>query len=198
MKIILGSSSPRRKTILQNLIDEFEIINPDVKEAALDGETPIRFSERISKEKAGSILKNNSKNSGSLIISCDTIVTIDNRIIGKPINFQDAVNILKILSGKTHEVISSITLVYSNGSKSKNITDSEVSRITFKSIIDEEIIKYLKKIDYMDKAGAYAIQEYGSSLIESIDGSVTNVIGFPVRLFFRMLTKLNLIKETLL
>ncbi len=198
MRIILGSSSPRRKNILQNLIDKFEIISPDIEEALTDRETPLQFSKRISQEKTKSIMKTMPGNSEYLLISCDTIVTIRNRIIGKPSDFHDAVNIIRTLSGKTHKVISSITLLYSNGQKSKNITDSEVSRVTFKSLRDEEIIDYLNKIDYIDKAGAYAIQEHGSSIIKSIDGSVTNVIGFPVGLFFRMLTKLNLIKDILM
>ncbi len=198
MKIILGSSSPRRKIILQNLIDKFEIYTPNIAEIASAEETPKQFSERISEEKAKSILQNNSNPSPVLIISCDTIVTINNKIIGKPLDFQDALNIIKILNGKTHEVISSITLLHIDGAQIRNITESEISRITFKTITNDAIIDYLKKIDYSDKAGAYAIQEYGSSIIKSIDGSITNVIGFPVRLFFRMLTKLNLLEEMFL
>jgi septum formation protein len=198
MKIILGSSSPRRKIILQNLINKIEIYSPNIEEIALSKETPIQFSERISEEKAKSILKNISTLSDSLIISCDTIVTINKMIIGKPLDFQDAVNIIKILNGNTHEVISSITLMHIEGVKIRNITDSEVSRITFMKITDAEIIDYLKKINYSDKAGAYAVQEHGDSIIKSIEGSITNVIGFPVRLFFRMLSRLNLLDEIFL
>lgn len=195
MQIVLGSSSPRRKILLKNIIDAFEIFCPNIEEIAAAEETPRQFSERISEEKAKSILPNISNCSPVLIISCDTIVTINNKIIGKPVNFEDAVNILKELNGKTHEVISSITLLYLNGEQIMNITDSEISRITFKSITDSEIDGYLKKITYLDKAGAYAVQEYGDNLIETIDGSLTNIIGFPVRLFFRMLTRLNLIEK---
>jgi septum formation protein len=198
MKIILGSSSPRRKIILQNLIDKFEIYSPNIEEIASVEETPKQFSERISEEKAKSIIHNNLNPSPVLIISCDTIVTINNKIIGKPLDFLDALNIIKILNGKTHEVISSITLLHIDDAQIRNITESEISRITFKTITNDAIIDYLKKVDYSDKAGAYAIQEYGSSIIKSIDGSITNVIGFPVRLFFRMLTKLNLLEELFL
>lgn len=198
MKIILGSSSPRRKIILQNLIDKFEIYSPNIEEIASVEETPKQFSERISEEKAKSIIHNNLNPSPVLIISCDTIVTINNKIIGKPLDFLDALNIIKILNGKTHEVISSITLLHIDDAQIRNITESEISRITFKTITNDAIIDYLKKVDYSDKAGAYAIQEYGSSIIKSIDGSITNVIGFPVRLFFRMLAKLNLLEEIFL
>jgi septum formation protein len=198
MKIILGSSSPRRKIILQNLIDKFDICSPNIEEIALSKETPMQFSERISEEKGKSIFQNISNPSQSLIISCDTIVTINSKIIGKPLDYQDAVNIIKTLNGNTHEVISSITLLHIDGVKTRNITDSEVSRITFKKITNNDIMDYLKKIDYSDKAGAYAVQEHGDSIIHSIEGSITNVIGFPVRLFFKMLSKLNLLDEIFL
>ena len=191
MKIILGSSSPRRKIILQNLINEFEIQAPDIEETAKPMESPMEFCKRISREKAQSIIQNNAIDLYSLIITCDTIVTIENKIIGKPLDHQNAFDILKTLNGKTHEVISSITMLYRNNSRNIKLTDSEISRISFKTITDEAIINYLNKISYSDKAGAYAIQEYGGELIKSIEGSLTNVVGFPLRLFFRMMKKLN-------
>ena len=194
IKIILGSSSPRRKEILQFLIDEFEILTPDIDETAMSLETPFKFCKRISVEKAQSIIQNNSISFPSLIITCDTIVVIDDIIIGKPMDYQDAIKILKKLNGKTHKVISCITLLYiKNIHTIKQLTNSEVSRISFKKITEDDILSYLNKISYSDKAGAYAAQEFGEEIIASINGSVTNVIGFPLRLYFRMLNKLNLL-----
>ncbi len=195
MKLILASASPRRKILFQNLFDKFEIYAPKIEERAMPGELPDNFTLRISKAKAESIPQSARASSNTLLISCDTIVAINNQIIGKPSDIQDAINTIQILNGKIHDVISSITLLYINNGSAASITESEVSRVTFKDLTDNEIIEYLKKFDYTDKAGAYAIQEHGSSIIESIEGSITNIIGFPLRLFFRMLCEMGILDK---
>jgi septum formation protein len=195
MKIILGSSSPRRKNLLENLVEKFEIYAPEIEETAFAEESPIEFCKRISEEKAKSVTEKQSDSEEILIIACDTIVNIDNQIIGKPSNFQDALSIIKKLNGKTHNVISSITLLYINNKKVKSITDVELTQVDFKSLSNNEIVNYLNKFDYMDKAGAYALQEHGSLIIDNINGSISNVIGFPIRLFFKLLFKLNLLDK---
>lgn len=192
MKIILGSASPRRKNILRNIINEFEIIIPSINENTNPGERPYNFCERISAEKAAEVIKYIPDYADSLIISCDTIVTIDNQIIGKPADFTDAVKKIRMLNGKTHKVISSITLLYKKEDQISQLTRSETTNVIFKNISEEEIIEYLNNIDYKDKAGAYAIQD-DKVIIESIKGSITNVIGFPLRLFFKMLACMDLL-----
>jgi septum formation protein len=199
MEIILGSSSPRRKEILKNFINNFTIIVPDINEDIQSGITPIDYCKDISQKKAESIYKNNhslyNKNKSFLIICCDTIVEINNKIIGKPADIDDAVKIIKILNGKEHRVISSITLFLKENEKEVVKTECDISNVKFKLITEKEIYEYLNLINYIDKAGAYAAQEHGDLIIDSISGSKTNVIGFPLRLFFKMLQSMDLLKK---
>jgi septum formation protein len=188
MKIILGSKSPRRKIILSGITDEFKVMHPDADESIKTGESPVVYSERISADKAKSIFRNISRNEDALIISCDTIVCLNGEIFGKPESYDEAFSFLKKLSGKTHSVISSICLIKTNGlSIEKTSSGTETTLVSFLNLSDEDIENYLSKTEYMDKAGAYAAQENGNLIIGKIDGSLTNVIGFPLRLFFRML-----------
>ncbi len=193
MKIVLGSSSPRRKEILSKIIDNFDICIPQVDEDIGNGENPLNYSSRISREKVECIREANPSNWKSrLIIGCDTVVTIDNMIIGKPRDYEDALKKIGMLNGKKHRVISSITLSLEREER-QMITGSEMTDITFKNLSRDEMIHYLNSIKYQDKAGAYALQERGELIIEEIRGSVTNVIGFPLRLFFRLLSDLNIV-----
>jgi septum formation protein len=191
MNIILGSQSPRRKQILSGIADKFEIIHPSTDESVIDGESPVIYSERIAADKALSIFNLNT-NPDCLIITCDTIVCIDDEILGKPDDYNHAFSYLKKLSGKTHSVISSIVLMKTkNGSIEKTSSGTEKTMVTFFSLSDKDIEKYLSITEYMDKAGAYAVQENGNLIIEKIEGSITNVIGFPLRLFFRLMHKIE-------
>jgi len=197
MKIVLGSSSPRRQKILASLVDNFDINAPDVDETAHHRENPLDFTIRVSRDKARNVESFISHTSNSvLIITADTIVTIGNRIMGKPVDFNEAHNFLGILSGRTHSVITSITLL-TNGMRRDMTpvmgTYSEITGVTFKRLSDQDIDEYLYSIDYIDKAGAYAFQENGSRIIEHINGSMTNIIGFPLRSFFIGLADLNML-----
>ncbi len=198
MDIILGSSSPRRREILGRIIDAFETTAPETDERTLPGESPRGYAERVSLDKGRAVLAALGADFRNirLIIACDTIVTIDDRIIGKPAGPEDALAIIKTLSGRTHQVISALTLIHCNSGIEMR-TESEISRITFKNLGDPELKEYLGRIEYMDKAGAYAVQESGSFIIEKIEGSLTNVIGFPLRLFFRMTREMGLIDAVL-
>jgi septum formation protein len=115
-------------------------------------------------------------------------------IFGKPDGLEDARRIINLLSGKTHEVISSITLAVKNADYVKFKTGTEISRVTFRHLNNYDINNYLSKIDYSDKAGAYAVQEHSSMIIEKIDGSISNVKGFPLWLFYKMMDELNLLE----
>jgi septum formation protein len=192
MRIILGSSSPRRREILGKLLDAFEVLSPDISETARDGESPSTFAERISAEKADCLLSALGAPGGPLLlITCDTIVAIGGSILGKPGDFEDAVSKIRALNGKTHEVISGLTLVHIDGGVTRK-TGCERTAVTFKSLGEEEIVRYLNGIAYHDKAGAYAAQEKGEMIIDRISGSRTNVIGFPLRLFFAMLSEMGI------
>ncbi len=197
MEIILGSTSPRRQMILENLFGSIKIIPPSVEEIHRPPETPAEFTARMSKDKCLSVLATGLNGEPGLLITADTIVSIDNAILGKPIDFDDAVRIISLLNGRTHEVITSLTLLASDrGSVRKGpATRCAVTEVTFKKLSREDIISYLGKIDYRDKAGSYAIQENGDMIIDQYRGSATNIIGFPLGLFFIMVQELGLTEE---
>lgn len=196
MNIILGSTSPRRKSILSGIFTSFRIIPPDVDETQQPSERPLDFARRISEEKSRTILTNGAIiDYPALVITSDTIVTIDGLIIGKPSDYSDAVNILSSLNGRTHRVITALTLLYMRDGADISIpsTGFETTDVTFKKLDPDGIRLYLDSIEYHDKAGSYAFQENGSMIIEQYSGSVTNIIGFPLRLFFSMAAELGLI-----
>lgn len=196
MRVILGSSSPRRKGLLGTVIEDFEVIVPMADEVPLPGEDPEEFARRASREKMDSICAmHRGKANPQLIITSDTIVSIDGLILGKPANRDDAVQKIRLLNGRTHRVITGMTLHYLDSKKpmeNRIATGCETTGVTFRRLSDGEIGEYLSKIDYMDKAGAYAAQEFGELIIEKTRGSITNVIGFPLRLFFTLVMELGL------
>lgn len=195
MRVILASSSPRRREILTKLFGDIEIMSPDVDESPLPGEDPVRHAERVSGLKAMASLEETAHSGDEeLIIASDTIVTMDGMIIGKPLDYSDAVRTITSLSGRTHSVITAITLVY-RAVNPVMITSSEETGVTFKPMDENAIRAYLSLIKYSDKAGSYAAQEHGDRIIESIRGSFTNVIGFPLRRFFIMLNGLGIIER---
>lgn len=192
MRFILGSGSPRRKNILGQIFDEIEILVPYVDETFVQGETPYDYTRRITELKlnyAAARVKGIEK---YILLTSDTIVCINDKILGKPVSEEDAYSMLSTLSGMEHFVITGISLEYNNGGIIKRIYDYEKTSVFFKKLDDSGIKKYLSLVDCSDKAGSYAVQEHGDMIIHSVNGSLTNVIGFPLRLFFRMLNTLNL------
>jgi septum formation protein len=196
MKILLGSSSPRRLEILSMFFQDITVINPHIDESILPGESPAGHVTRLALQKSMSIcnLRKNYKEK-ALLITSDTIVTIDNEILGKPAGYDDATRMLSRLSGKTHRVITGITLAYTNMGDIHRITSSEATDVTFKPLDNSEIENYLSLIHYRDKAGSYAIQDYGDIIIREIRGSYSNVIGFPLRLFWKMTLEAGIIER---
>ncbi|HOF13742.1 MAG TPA: Maf family protein, partial [Spirochaetota bacterium] len=171
INIVLGSSSPRRKSLLNNLFQDFTIIHPDIVETPHHGEAPLEFVKRIAFHKLMDIYHKVTYEH-ALIITCDTIVTIDNEILGKPYDEEHAYFMLLKLSGKTHQVISSISMAYKNGHHNQKHNDYEITNVTFKLLSPADIKNYLSKINFLDKAGSYAAQEYGEDIIQKIDGSL--------------------------
>src|SRR3990172_7946319 len=151
MNIILGSTSPRRKEVLSALFGSFEIIAPKIDEKPRRSETPVEFSMRISEEKCLSIVKSNPiGRRPSLIITADTVVTIKGAVIGKPVNFDDPVRIISLLNGKTHHVITGLTLLAVEGGKEqfRPLPHHEITEVKFKRLRNEEIVGYLSRIEY--------------------------------------------------
>lgn len=187
MEIILGSGSPRRRIILEGIFGPVRVISPSVDESLLKDEPAYDYTGRITNLKMDAVLSGLSLLESGCIITSDTIVSIDNKILGKPVSEDDAVSMLKMLSNKEHSVITGVSLVFKNGNEYKRFYGCETTSVKFKMLNDDTIVNYLGKVNYSDKAGSYAIQESGEMLVDSITGSMTNVIGFPLRLFYLMI-----------
>ncbi|GAA3660540.1 Maf family protein [Asaccharospora irregularis] len=184
MNIILASASPRRKEILENTKLKFDIIKSDIDEIILEKEAPIQAVMRLAFEKSMDIA---SKNEDDLIIAADTVVVLDENILGKPKDKEEAYNMIRSLSGRTHEVITGISLV--NLGLSKKIIDYVVSTVKFKELSDEDIKDYIHTNESLDKAGAYGIQGYGAMLVEKIEGDYFNIVGLPISKLSDLLKK---------
>lgn len=184
MNIILASASPRRKEILENTKLKFDIIKSDIDEIILEKEAPIQAVMRLAFEKSMDIA---SKNEDDLIIAADTVVVLDENILGKPKDKYEAYNMIRSLSGRTHEVITGISLV--NLGLSKKIIDYVVSTVKFKELSDEDIKDYIHTNESLDKAGAYGIQGYGAMLVEKIEGDYFNIVGLPISKLSDLLKK---------
>ncbi len=189
MNFILGSASPRRREILRDFFDPIEIVHPSIDESVYPGETPESFVSRICHEKMNSVLSQISSAENFIAVTSDTIVAVDNLILGKPDSLSSAVNMLKLLSGRKHRVITGLSLYAHDSNGGREIAGLKSTSVLFRELSGETIGKYLALVDYSDKAGSYAIQENGEMIVDSIDGSITNVIGFPLRLFFSLLQK---------
>lgn len=186
MKIILASKSPRRKEILTDLGIQFEIHTADTDETCSDT-CPQRLVQILAERKGEEIYKQ-LKISDALIISADTVVSCNGKILGKPKSADDAKAMLRLLSGKKHTVTSGLSLKY-NG---KTVTGCDNTDVYFAELSDEFIEKYVASGVPMDKAGAYAVQGIASMWIERLDGCYFNVVGLPVRLLCRLLLQLGI------
>lgn len=175
MDIILASASPRRKEILENTNLKFRIIKSDIDEKIFEGESPQQVVMRLSFEKCMDIACNNES---SLVIGADTIVVLDDMILGKPKDKDEAYCMLKKLSNKVHQVITGISLINLEGNK--KIIDYVVSNVKFKDLSEEDIKDYIQTNESLDKAGAYGIQGYGALLVEEIKGDYFNIVGLPI------------------
>jgi len=180
MQIILASASPRRKELIGYLGIDFEVKVPDIHEHAHQNESPMEFCLRISREKA---LRVKVDYPNSLIIAADTIVVVDEDILGKPENTAQAFSYLKRLSGRSHDVITAYSVMLPGDLQ--EISKAVISKVYFADMTDEDINWYVSTGEPMDKAGAYALQGIGGVFIDRIEGSYTNVIGLPLAELYR-------------
>ena len=179
MKFILASKSPRRREILQNLGIPFDIVTADTDESSTE-KNPEKLVEELSLRKGQAVLDRLTEEgrdlSSTVIIASDTVVAVDGAILGKPRDAEDAARMLRLLSGREHEVISGIALI----GKDRRAVSHEVTRVRFAPLTEENIAFYLRSGEPFDKAGAYAIQGLASMWIEGIVGCYFNVVGLPV------------------
>ncbi|MGB8987613.1 MAG: Maf family protein [Candidatus Sulfotelmatobacter sp.] len=182
--LILASASPRRQELLRNAAIPFEVQPADIDETPLPGELPRDCAERLAREKALKVFRERPED---YVLGADTIVVIDEAILGKPRDAADAARMLRLLSGRAHEVITGVCLV---GATDGDIEQaSATTRVTVREISDDEIRDYVSTGEPMDKAGAYAIQGIASRWIPRIEGDYSNVVGLPVALVHGMLKK---------
>ncbi|MCF2612800.1 Maf family protein [Fusobacterium perfoetens] len=184
--MILASNSPRRKEILENFGFNLKVITKNIDEVS-DEEDIIKRIEDIARKKVLAVAE---VYPNEFVVGADTVVVVDDKILGKPKDKKDIYEMLHSLSGRPHKVITSFSFV--NISKNISISDSEVSEVYFKNITDEEISWYIDTKEPFDKAGSYGIQGKGSYFVERIDGDFFAVMGFPIGKFVRTLAKNNI------
>ena len=194
---MLASASPRRQELLRSAGIAITVQPTNLPEVPLDGEAPKVFAERLAREKAWAIFK---QRPNEFVLGADTIVVVGKQILGKPSNAADAARMLRLLSGRAHEVTTGVCLMgpartsategsAGAGGKGDALGDtrSETTLVTMSEFTDEEIQAYVATGEPMDKAGAYAIQGMASRWIPRIEGDYSNVVGLPIALVYRML-----------
>lgn len=186
MRIVLASASLRRQELLKRLYSRFDVIVSSFDEKGVDyNGDPKKYVEEISRGKALDVAETLETEDGAIIIGADTIVIHNNNILLKPKDEIDAEKMLKSLSGDIHYVYSGVTVV--NTYNGKIISDAVKTEVKFSELDDEEIRRYIKTGEPMDKAGAYGIQGYGGIFVESINGCYYNVVGLPINKLKSML-----------
>lgn len=175
MKIVLASSSPRRKALLDTLGLPFTVEVPDVDEGLLPAEEPSAHVLRLAVEKARIVA---GRHASGLVIGADTIVVLDGRIIGKPEDPAEARQMLGELAGRTHRVFTGVAVA--DAATGRVTSRVACSRVTMAAMEPEEIVRYVGTGEPLDKAGAYAVQGLGGRYVSRVDGSLSNVIGLPL------------------
>ncbi|MGZ3537874.1 MAG: Maf family protein [Thermodesulfobacteriota bacterium] len=187
-RLILASKSPRRSELLRQVGLEFEVVPSGVKEDFVQGESPQEHVIRLAQAKAGDV---GSKYPEHWVIAADTIVCINGSILGKPNNRQEALEMLRCLSGQEHWVLTGFAVCHL--AKGKADQGAIQTTVKIKNLTPAEMEWYVKTGEPFDKAGGYAIQGIGSFMIESIRGSYTNVVGLPLCELIQMLKRLKAI-----
>ncbi len=182
--LVLASASPRRQELLRNAGIGFEVQPANIPEEPLAGEGARDCAERLALEKALAVALHRPQD---FVLGADTVVEVDGQILGKPVNAADAARMLRLLSGRTHRVITGVCLAW-NG---QHAVSSETTVVSMSEITDEDIADYIASGEPMDKAGAYAIQGRASRWIPRIEGDYGNVVGLPVALVWRMLGEIS-------
>ncbi len=178
-KLILASGSPRRAEILSAVGWEFEKIVPDVDESIIEGETPQIYVSRVARMKADEIGKTFAD---KFILAADTVVVIDDQILGKPKDNEEARSMISLLSGRTHEVLIGVAL--SKGGDSRD--GVQTTLVEFATLSEPEIEFLVETGGPLDKAGAYAVQAQAALFIKKIDGDYWNVVGLPISLVYKL------------
>ena len=184
MSLILSSASPRRSELLRNAGISFTVEPAHIAEQPLPNEQPLQYAQRLARDKAFAIFARHSDN---VVLGADTIVVVDRHLLEKPRDATDAARMLRLLSGRAHQVITGVCLIAPGYEQ----TETEITEVRFSKLSESEIASYVETGEPMDKAGAYAIQGMASRWVERIDGCYFNVVGLPVPRLYRMLQMLG-------
>ena len=185
-KIILASGSPRRRELFSKLRVNFQYVTSEINE---EFNTNVPITDEVMRLAAMKAYNVSNIYNEAMIIGADTVVVLDGKVFGKPKNRDEAISMLKQLSGRTHEVITGVAVI----NKKEKICERfyDITKVTFKKISDELIEWYIDKEEPYDKAGAYAIQDTGNVLVKSIDGDFYNVVGLPISKIFDTFGKME-------
>lgn len=175
LSLILASASPRRRELLQQAGVVFSVVPSNADEDILTGEAPAEYVLRVAAAKAEDVA---NKHQGHWVLGADTIVVVDDKILGKPKDTADGHRMLRLLSGRVHQVMTAFILLDPNGQEYRR--QIIATTVTFKPLSDEQIQAYLATGEPFDKAGAYAVQGIGAVLVEKVEGSYANVVGLPI------------------
>ena len=186
MALVLASASPRRRELLQHAGIPFIVQPSKIPELPREGEAPQACAERLARKKALDVFRQRPQD---FVLGADTIVIVDGQILGKPRDAGDAARMLRLLSGRTHQLTTGVCLISPDrkGRSSAEDIRSETTLVTMPELSDEDIQTYIATGEPLDKAGAYAIQGIASRWISRIEGDYFNVVGLPVSLVYRML-----------
>jgi septum formation protein len=193
-ELILASSSPRRQELLREIGISFQVHAANINEDQIAGETPIAYALRLAQEKAQAVAAHYPQ---SYVLGADTIVVVDGEVLGKPKDQQDAARMLRLLSGRGHEVTTAVSLISPGTVAPGTLAETRASttKVYFREIAEDEIQQYVAGGEPMDKAGAYAIQGGASRWADRIDGEFSNVVGLPLSLVTDMLITTGLMKR---
>lgn len=186
-RIVLASTSPRRKELLESLGLIFDIVSPSYDEKLTGKKFSYEEIENIALNKALSVKETLVEK--SIIISADTVVILEEEVLGKPKDREDAVMMLKNLQGKVHKVVTSVVVI--DTEVDKTIIESATTKVNFSSLNQVEIERYVDEMNPLDKAGAYGIQDVPDGFITGFEGEYDNVMGFPTKTLIKMLNLLN-------
>lgn len=184
MKLLLASQSPRRKELLSNLGFTFEVVKIDCEEIVPEDILVEDSAAYLSELKANAF---RSLEEGEVLLTADTVVAMDNQFLGKPQDEEDATKMLKLLSGKIHQVYTGITIK----THEKTVTKTDVAEVEFDDLTDNEIEYYIRQYQPFDKAGSYGIQEWlGMAKIKRLNGSFYTIMGLPTHLVYKILKEI--------
>lgn len=178
--LILASTSPRRSELLRNAAISFTVDPAHIREEPLSDEAPIAYAQRLAHDKAMAVF---ARHPVDIVLGADTVVVVDQHLLEKPANADDAKRMLRMLSGRQHQVITGVSVIAGGFER----TEAELTHVYVSKLSDEEITAYVRSGEPMDKAGAYGIQGIASRWIGRIEGCYFNVVGLPVERMYRLL-----------